>query len=163
MKEKQLKTKRTNTNKTAHSVFSGLNAQVLAAFSLFLQYLTNPKFSYIHLEAKNFQDFNLVFSDGRKIICEVKDRKKAFSYANLKEVLDLLHHEDMGEKKDYIHWDCRKISKRFKKKIENAKYLKSAQKKLIDQQGFTHTHMKLIRKLKEKRAEQDNKEDIKYS
>lgn len=160
MKEKQLKTKRTNTNKTAHSVFSGLNAQVLAAFSLFLQYLTNPKFSYIHLEAKNFQDFNLVFSDGRKIICEVKDRKKAFSYANLKEVLDLLQQEDKVEKNDEILLVCRKISKTFLKKIENAQYFKSAQQKLIDQHGFTHKHMKIIGQVKFWRAEQGKNKEI---
>lgn len=45
------------------ATIKGVNVQVAAGFSLFLQCLEDPKFSHIHLEAPGFQDFNLVFED----------------------------------------------------------------------------------------------------
>ena len=78
--------------------FKGIIYQSGAAVSLFLQYLKNPNFSYIHLEAPKFQDFNLVFNDGKKIICEAKNWKRKFNYANLREILgDILNRKNLGE------------------------------------------------------------------
>ena len=36
---------------------AGINAQVWAAMSLLLQFLRDPRFVHIHLEAPGFQDF----------------------------------------------------------------------------------------------------------
>ena len=74
-------------SKAGQNVFKGVNAQAWAAMSLFLQYLREPNFSYIQFEAPRFEDFNLVFSDGKKIICESKDWNRPFGFSNLKSVL----------------------------------------------------------------------------
>ena len=50
--------------------YKGINAQAWAAMSLFLQYMRDAKFASIQLEAANFEDFNLIFNDGKKIISE---------------------------------------------------------------------------------------------
>ena len=77
--------------------FKGIIFQSGAAISLFLQYLKKPNFSYIHLEAPGFQDFNLVFNDGKKIICEAKNWKRKFNYSNLRKILnDILTRDDNG-------------------------------------------------------------------
>ena len=79
--------------------YKGVNAQAWAAMSLFLQYLRYTDFSYIQLEASQFEDFNLVFNDGRKIVCESKDWRRNFSFADLKKVLkSILKKNVLGEK-----------------------------------------------------------------
>src|SRR3989338_7650537 len=83
--------------------YKGINAQAWAAMSLFLQYLRDPKFSSIQLEAINFEDFNLAFDDGKKIICESKDRKEKFSYPQLKELLEnILSKGSLGDKDEIL-------------------------------------------------------------
>ena len=58
--------------------------------SLFLQQLRDQNFSYIQLEAPGFQDFNLVFKDEKKIICESKARSKPINYGDIKKILSII-------------------------------------------------------------------------
>ncbi|AUH72796.2 hypothetical protein [Legionella sainthelensi] len=100
------------------ATIKGVNVQVAAGFSLFLQCLEDPKFSHIHLEAPGFQDFNLVFED-KKIICESKARKSAFSYKDLKEIL--LKQKNNIKSQDQILIICMKVNSQL---IHDLKYLK---------------------------------------
>jgi len=102
--------------------YKGVNAQAWAAMSLFLQYLRYTDFSYIQLEAPKFEDFNLVFSDGHKIICESKDWKQEFNFSHLKKVLDnILKKTTIGEK-DEILIICTALNDDLRSKVENMKY-----------------------------------------
>ncbi len=104
--------------------YSGINFQSWAAMSLFLQYLRDSDFSHIYLEAPEFQDFNLVFNDGRKIICEAKSWKKKFSFADLRKILtSILDKENIG-KNDEVLIICRNLDKKLEKKVENIKYFR---------------------------------------
>src|SRR3989344_9644788 len=90
--------------------YKGINAQTWAAMSLFLQHLRDQKFSSIQLEAANFEDFNLVFNDGKKIICESKDRKEKFSYPHLKALLENISGKGALSDKDEIIVICSKAN-----------------------------------------------------
>ena len=90
--------------------FAGLNAQVAAALSLFLQYVTETNFSHVHLEAPGFQDFNLVFNNGKKIICESKEREKEFSYPDLRGILEKSYHKFDVNRNDEILIICKKVN-----------------------------------------------------
>jgi len=105
----------------------GINFQIRAAFSLFLQYLKDEKFSHIHLEAPQFQDFNLLFSNGKKIICECKKRKKKFSYPDLKKILENIQ-EGVNEN-DEILIICEKVNEQLMRDINNVKCFIEAEKK----------------------------------
>ncbi len=109
-------------DKKGQSNFNGIIYQSGAAISLFLQYLKKTNFSYIHLEAPGFQDFNLVFNDGKKIICEAKNWKRKFSYSNLRKILeDILNRKNLGDK-DEILFICSKITEDLEEKVKNAEY-----------------------------------------
>ena len=96
--------------KKGQSNLKGIIYQSGAAISLFLQYLKKTNFSYIHLEAPEFQDFNLVFNDGKKIICEAKNWKRKFNYSNLRKILnDILNRKNLGEN-DEILFICNEIN-----------------------------------------------------
>jgi len=102
--------------------YSGITYQSWAAMSLFLQYLKKPNFSYIHLEAPKFQDFNLVFNDDKKIICEAKNWKRKFNYTNLREILgNILERKNLGEN-DEILFICNEINDELKESVKNAEY-----------------------------------------
>lgn len=105
--------------------YTGINYQSWAAMSLFLQYLKKPYFSYIHLEAPRFQDFNLVFNDGKKIICEAKNWKRKFNYSHLRKILEnILKRKNLGEN-DEILFICNEINKDLEEKVRNAEYFKN--------------------------------------
>lgn len=76
--------------KSGQNVYKGINAQSWAALSLFLQYLNDPKFTHIELESDNFEDFNLVFAENRRIICESKSFKNNVTFHTLKDILDAI-------------------------------------------------------------------------
>lgn len=141
-------------NRPGANVFKGINSQALAAMSLLLQYVlrepqasrNEARFSYIHFEAPKFADFNLVFDDGRKIICEVKNWKNNFSYANLKEVLDSIK-GPIGEK-DEILIIYTNGADNFRKTIENAKYFEKIQEELINKHGFVKKHIALLSRVR---------------
>src|SRR3972149_1098354 len=101
--------------------YKGINAQAWSAMSLFLQYLRDPNFSYIQLEAPDFEDFNLVFNDGKKIICESKARKQKFSYSQLRLVLNSILKKTGVEEKDEILIICNDLDSKLNENISNIK------------------------------------------
>ena len=100
----------------------GIIYQSWAAMSLFLQYLREPNFSYIHLEAPNYEDFNLVFNDGSKIICESKDWKKSISYLELKSILESILKKNSSLENDKILIICSNLDKNMAKEVSRVKY-----------------------------------------
>lgn len=122
-------------NSAGQNNIRGINAQARAALFLFLQYLTDKRhnnFSHIHLEAPKFQDFNLVFSDRRKIICEVKFRKEKFNYKHLKEILKKLSSNREINEKDQILIVCQNVNSKLVKNVKNIRYCKSLEKTFLN-------------------------------
>jgi len=120
--------------------YKGVNAQAWAAMSLFLQYLRDPNFSYIQLEAPQFEDFNLVFNDGHKIICESKDWKQRLNFSDLRKILNsILDKTAIGEN-DEILIICTNLDDGLEREVQGMKYWskfvapKFKQKKFTDQQ-----------------------------
>ena len=106
--------------------YKGLSYQSWAAFSFFLQHLRDPNFSYIYVEQPKFQDFNLVFNDGKKIICEAKDWAGSFGLSALKSVLAGLSDKSvsLGDN-DQIVIITPKISGGLRRIIKTFRYAKS--------------------------------------
>jgi hypothetical protein len=129
-------------SKAGQNNYKGVNAQAWAALSLFLQYVRDPRFSHIHLEATGFEDFNLMFDNGRKIICESKDRKKAFNYADLKEVLQKVVGKDVG-KEDEILIICSNVNKNLVSKVEHSKYWDQIKDQFL-KKGYTADMVNLL-------------------
>jgi len=126
--------------------YKGINAQAWAAMSLFLQYLRDPKFSSIQLEAANFEDFNLAFDDGKKIICESKDRKEKFSYPHLKELLENISGKGALGDKDEILVICSKGNADLISDVRNVKYFDELQKKFT-KKGYPAKLLPLLPKV----------------
>lgn len=126
---------------------SGINAQIWAAMSLFLQFLRDSKFSYIHLEAPGFQDFNLIFDGGKKIICESKDRKEKFNYRHLKIILRSIYKKYTLSKDDEVLIICREINDDLISDTEHVKYFEKLKNK-FKQKGFTRGEIGLLPKVK---------------
>jgi hypothetical protein len=127
--------------------FSGVNAQAWASMSLFLQFLRDPKFTHIHLEAPNFQDFNLVFDDGKKIICESKNRKEKFNYSHLKEILKNISKGKSIADQDEILIICSNVNSRLVSDIKNLKYYGQIKIK-FKKKGFDDENLALLSKVK---------------
>jgi len=102
--------------------YKGVNAQAWAAMSLFLQYLRDPNFSYIQLESPHFADFNLVFYDGRRIICESKAWSKEIGYPDLKNILDSILDKTTVEENEEIIIICERVNKTVSDNVGNMKY-----------------------------------------
>lgn len=126
--------------------YKGINAQAWAAMSLFFQHLRDPKFLSIQLEAANFEDFNIVFDDGKKIICESKDRKEKFSYPQLKEVLEnIIKKGSLGDK-DEILIICSKANTDLISDVHNVKYFEQLQNKFV-KKGYSFQLLSLLPKV----------------
>ena len=147
----------------------GIIYQSGAAISLFLQYLKKPNFSYIHLEAPEFQDFNLVFNDGKKIICEAKNWERKFSYSNLREILgDILNRKNLG-KNDEILFICNEVNEDLEEKVKNAKYYKNYKYfakefySYFKKKHFTDEQINILPQVKFWKISGDINEDLVYS
>ncbi|OGI27991.1 MAG: hypothetical protein A2359_02185 [Candidatus Moranbacteria bacterium RIFOXYB1_FULL_43_19] len=126
--------------------YKGINSQAWAAMSLFFQYLRDPKFLSIQLEAANFEDFNIVFDDGKKIICESKDRKEKFSYPQLKEILEnIIKKGSLGDK-DEVLIICSKANTDLISDVHNVKYFKQLQNKFV-KKGYSAQLLSLLPKV----------------
>ncbi|MCP5467929.1 MAG: hypothetical protein H7A32_01510 [Deltaproteobacteria bacterium] len=135
-------------NNPGQSNQSGIFAQDWAAISLFMQYLGYESFDYIHLEAPKFQDFNLVFKDGHKVICESKARKRAFSFSNLKKILANLLQKDCVSFNDEVLIICLKVSPELKEAIKFVEYDSLFNKKIFTQKKFSSAEIKLLPQVK---------------
>jgi hypothetical protein len=122
---------------------SGINAQVWAAMSLFLQFLRDPRFLHIHLEAPGFQDFNLIFNNGRKVICESKDRKQVFNYADLKNILKNIDATKSVVKDDEILIICRNVNKQLTSDIKHVRFFKEIKNKFKNK-GYSDSQINLL-------------------
>ena len=114
--------KRIIMSKSGQSNFTGIAAQNWAAISLFLQYLRDPHFLYIHLESSEREDFDLVFKNGKKITCESKAWNRNFSYRNLEKILHNIISKKSINTENEILIICTKLSDRLKRDIEKFKY-----------------------------------------
>lgn len=130
------------------SNYKGINAQSWAAMSLFLQYLRNGNFLYIELETPGFQDFNLVFKDGKKIICESKARSKPLSYSNLKEILSNILLKKTIDDKDEILIICTKLDEKLSKDVENIKYWSKFIAPKFKKKKFTEEEIIVLEKVR---------------
>ena len=149
--------------------FKGIIYQSGAAISLFLQYLKKPNFSYIHLEAPEFQDFNLVFNDGKKIICEAKNWKRKFNYANLREILgNIIERKNLGEN-DEILFICNEINDELEGRVKNAEYFKNTRYftkecyPYFKKKKFTDEQINILPQVKFRKVSEDINENLVYS
>ena len=149
--------------------YSGITYQSWAAMSLFLQYLKKGNFSYIHLETPKFQDFNLVFNDGKKIICEAKDWKRKFNYSHLRKILnDILGRKNLG-KNDEILFICHEINEDLEEKVKNAEYFintgyfKKEFYPFFKKKKFTDEQINILPQVKFWKVSEDINEKIVYS
>jgi len=143
--------------------YKGVNAQAWAAMSLFLQYLRYTDFSHIQLEAPKFEDFNLVFSDDHKIICESKDWKQEFNFSHLKSVLDsILSKTTIGEK-DEILIICTELSDELKSKVENMKYWNQFIAPEFKKKKFSDQQIAVLEKVKFWKVQERNSHLIVYA
>lgn len=114
----------------------GIYAQNWAAASLFLQFLRDPNFSYINLEPDRSEDFDLVFNDGKKIICESKYRNCRFSYSQLKELLNKIITRNNLNTADQILVICKNADTSMVSEIKNIKYFDELKNK-FESKGFS--------------------------
>ena len=115
--------------------------------SLFLQFLRDPKFSSIHLEGAKCEDFNLIFNDGRKIICESKARSEEFSYPQLKALLEAINSKKNIGQEDEILIICSNANDDLISNIENSKYFPALKEK-FEKKGFSEDIIILLPKVK---------------
>ncbi len=141
----------------------GINSQSWAAMSLFLQYLRDPKFAYIHLEEPRFGDFYLVFNDGHKIICEAKDRKGNFNYSDLRRLVKSIIKREILNQNDEILIICSHLNKALKDKVEHVKYFEKMVTPDFIRRGFKKEEIVVLSKVKFWQIEKTINEKIVYS
>jgi len=124
--------------------YKGINFQAWGAMALFLQYLRDPSFSYIQLEAPKFEDFNLAFNDGRKIICESKNWKRNFSFSHLKMILQSVLKKNILQKNDEILVICTKLDRMLKDKVHHIKYWGNFVASKFQKRGFKNTEIAIL-------------------
>lgn len=140
------------------STHGGINAQDWAAISLFFQNIVYTDFDYIGLEQPKLKDFNLVFTSGKKMICESK--KLVVTYADIKEILDGIDENDLTER-DEIVVICERVSKAFKSDLEWYKYFPESKERL-EKKGFGEKHFKLFPRLSFYEVSREENEKIAY-
>lgn len=150
-------------SKSGQSNYKGINAQVWAAMSLFLQYLRYADFSYIQLEAPEFEDFNLVFNDGHKIICESKDWKQEFGYSNLKKILSNILKKVTIGKKDEILIICTELNDDLRSRVEHMKYGSQFLAPEFKKKGFSNQQISVLDRVKFWKVQQEDNHLIVYA
>jgi len=154
-------------NKHGANNIKGINYQCQAALSLFLQYLREPNFSYIHLEAPNYADFNLVFVDGSKIICESKNWGKDINYSELKTILGTILRKNSITDDDKILIVCSNLNKKMAEEVRCVRYydLKKAFNQLPDmiKIKFSRKIIEILPKVDFWEVKEKHQENIVYS
>ncbi len=126
--------------------YKGINFQSWAAMSLFLQYLRNPDFLSIELEADHFEDFNLIFRDGHKIICEAKARKRNFTYLDLRGLIRSVLKK--LKENDEILVICSSLSTMLEEKVKHIKYFSKQMSPYFKEKGFKPSEIQVLSKVK---------------
>ncbi|MCB0340154.1 MAG: hypothetical protein KDD53_11145, partial [Bdellovibrionales bacterium] len=141
------------------SNFLGINYQAWSALALFLQYLRDPEFVSIHLESPKLQDFDLLFSDGRKIICEAKAwSRNSFGETSLKKLLDDIGGRGEALKdNDSILIVTKKASKSLKRFLRSARYISSEYSyELVEKSAFEFEQLPILAKVEIWETDQEN-------
>ncbi|NMB69844.1 hypothetical protein GYA27_01405, partial [candidate division WWE3 bacterium] len=128
------------------STFKGINNQAWAAISLFLQNLRYPDFNYIALEQPNLQDFDLVFNDSHKVICEVK--AYSIGYYDVKKILSKLAKSNKVSELDELLIICKSTKDRVKNDSENYRYFGEEILRVLKKKKFSEAEIKLFSRLK---------------
>ena len=133
---------------SGRNTYKGINSQAWAAMSLFLQYIQRPEFNQIIFEGKKLEDFCLVFSDGRKIICESK--ASHINYNDVRDILSKIIGRGQVNLGDEILIICESINPDVKRDIEYLEYFnKEIRAKLKNKQHkFTNKEINLLRQVK---------------
>lgn len=147
-------------SKAGQSNIRGINAQVRAAMSLYLQHMGDSKFSHIQLEEPRLGDFFLTFNDGHKIICEVKDRKARFSYADLRSLVRDIVRKKILNDNDEILIICKNLDKKLKDDVKNIRYFDKLIRPKFQKKGFRKTEIAELGRVKFWVTSQDVNEKI---
>lgn len=139
------------------ATFKGINAQALAAFSLFLQYARTSDLQQIAFEQDKLKDFDLVFTK-KKIICESRTTK--ITAAGLKDILKALIDNKKVSNSDEILIVCEEVSSDLEGSVVNFEYFKDLLKDELHKKGFTEKHLALFPKIKFWKVNQDTNELI---
>jgi hypothetical protein len=139
------------------ATYKGINAQSWAALSLFLQYVRSSNLDHIAFEQDELKDFDLVFSSGKKIICESKTER--VTHGVIKGILDSLIDNKKVGTDDEILIICQDLSPDAQGDVENVKYFEEIKEKL-KKKGFTDQHLELLPKIKFWKVDQDTNEFI---
>ncbi len=139
------------------ATYKGINAQSWAALSLFLQYVRSSNLDHIAFEQDELKDFDLVFSSGKKIICESKTER--VTHGVIKGILNSLIDNKKVGTDDEILIICQDLSPDALGDVENVKYFEEIKEKL-KKKGFTDQHLELLPKIKFWKVDQDTNEFI---
>ena len=129
--------------KGGRSTQGGIYAQNWAAMSLFLQFVQQKDLIYIGFEGEKLEDFHLVFSDGRKMVCESKNQ--VLNYADIKAILEKISKHGQINKNDQIVIICKSVNSGAKSDIENYKYFKDRIDTVLSSKphNFSLRHLKI--------------------
>ncbi len=147
-------------SKKGSNNYTGINAQSWAALSLFLQSLARENFSYIELEGAKCEDFDLVFTNENRIICESKDWGKTFTLGHLKEILKKIHKRGTFNVDDQIVIICRTGQKKLKDWLEQGEYRREDLEKKVIKAGIKKELIPLFFKTKIWEVSKEKNEDI---
>jgi hypothetical protein len=125
----------------------GFSSQNWAALSLFLQHLQDPNFAYVQIEPDHSEDFDLVFKDGRRVVCESKDRQGNFSYSDLRGLLKKILDKGGLGARDEVLVVCRKVARNFVGEVERSRYGQEFCGAFV-QKGFTAEEVALLPRVK---------------
>jgi len=152
-------------SKKGQNTQKGIFAQNWAALSLFLQFLRDQNFSYIQIEPNNSEDFDLVFSNGKKVICESKYRLEKFSYPQLKELLEKIAIRGSIDSRDEILVVCRNVSDNLTSLIKYISYpdFREKEKAKLLKHGFSEQLMDLMPQVNFWRLEKVEDNELNYS
>ncbi|TSC79412.1 MAG: Uncharacterized protein G01um101418_988 [Parcubacteria group bacterium Gr01-1014_18] len=152
-------------SKKGQNTQKGIFAQNWASLSLFLQFLRDQNFLYIQIEPDQSEDFDLVFSDGKKVICESKYRLEKFSYPQLKELLEkIIKRGSIGDR-DEILVVCRSVGDNLislTKYVRYSAFRKQEKAKLL-RLGFNDQLIELMPKVNFWSLEKVEDNELNYS
>lgn len=129
------------------STIDGINAQAVAALSLFLQYIREENFSYIHLEPPGLQDFNIVFENGKTIFCEAKEWKAKFSYPDLREILENIYDDFDEERGDEVLIICKSVNQALLNNINSVRHFKYIESTFVEKK-FSEKLLRILPNVK---------------
>jgi hypothetical protein len=89
-------------SKSGQNNYKGINSQAFSALSLFLQNISRSDFVEMILEGEKLEDFVLIYSSGKKVICESKERINGVHLADLKNILDVVIKNEKLTTKDEL-------------------------------------------------------------